>query len=167
MEEIFNDHDWQILLDDALLLDGSKKCIARAKRPDSAHVIAITDSGNIVLIKEYRPFYKEHIWMIPSGRVDQEDDPKQAALRELQEESGYRADSLEYYCQTNYSESVVSTNYIYIGKDLVKDPLPMDTEEAIEVFECSLEQAIENVLQSPVVHTASAYALLRYKREHS
>jgi len=119
------------------------------------------------MLHEYRPYYGTHIWMIPSGRADKEGDIESAAQRELQEETGYRANKLEHYCTTHHSESMVFANHIYLGFDLVHDPLPQDEDEMIEVHEVSIDRALENVLQSKFVHTASAYALLRYLKEHS
>ena len=165
MEELYSGHDWQLILDSAQLPDGREKRVARAKRPDSAHIIAFTDDDKILMLREYRPFYKTHIWMIPSGRVDKEADHIVAAQRELQEETGFRADELQLFCKTNYSESVIATNYIYLAKGLTHDPLPQDDDEEIEVHECTLEQALENVLASDVIHTASAFALLHYMRD--
>lgn len=167
MEELYSGHDWQLILDSAQLPDGREKRVARAKRPDSAHILAFTNEGKILMLREYRPFYKTHIWMIPSGRVDKESDHKAAAQRELQEETGYKADELTFFSKTNYSESVIATNYIYIARGLTFDPLPQDDDEEIEVHECSLEEALENVLSSDVIHTASAFALLHYIRDNS
>lgn len=166
MEELYSGHDWQIILDSASLPDGREKRVARAKRPDSAHILAFTEEGKILILREYRPFYKTHIWMIPSGRVDKEDDHLAAAHRELREETGYRADEMTLFSKTNYSESVIATNYIYIAKDLHEDPLPQDEDEEIEVHECTLTEALDNVLGSDVVHTASAFALLHYMRDN-
>ena len=104
--------------------------------------------------------------MLPSGRVDKENDIEAGAQRELQEETGFRAKSLEHYCTTHHSETIAFANHIFIAKDLVEDPLKQDDDELIEVHAMPLKEAIEKVLQSPIVHTASAYALLRYTYEH-
>ncbi len=58
------------------------------------------------------------------------------------------------------------SNHIFIGKNLTHAPLPQDEDEMIEVHTLSLNDALEKVLASEYVHTASAYGLLRYCREH-
>ena len=165
MEELFNDHGWRIFLETGKLPDGRQKTMARAERVDSVHLLAFTDDGRVLMLREFRPIYGTYIWMLPSGRIDKEKNREVAAQRELQEETGYKAKSLTYYCTTQPSESMVFANHIFIARDLTKDPLPQDAEEMIEVHELSLEEAIDNVLASKFVHTASAYALLRYLRE--
>lgn len=164
--ELFNDHGWRIVLDAASLPDGRTKKVARVERADSVHLLAFPhDDDRVLILREYRPYYGTHIWMLPSGRADKEQDIALAAQRELQEETGYRANDLKLYCTTHHSESMVFANHIYIARDLVKDPLPQDADEMIEVHELSLEEALESVLASKYVHTASAYALFRYIRE--
>lgn len=105
--------------------------------------------------------------MLPSGRVDKETDLDAAAQRELREETGYRAGTLLPYCTTHYSESVIAANYIYLARDLVHDPLPQDDDELIEVHTVTLPEALRRVLESPYVHTASAYGLLRYLHDQA
>jgi len=165
MEELYSDKDWQILLQSASLPDGREKRVSRAKRADSAHIIAFQTDEKILMIREYRPYYGTYIWMLPSGRVDKEADHLLAAQRELREETGFRAQSLELLCTTNYSESLIATNYVFVARGLTSDPLPQDDDELIEVHECTLEQALDNVLQSEVIHTASAFGLMYYMRK--
>lgn len=165
-QELFSGFDWKISNESYFLPDGREKKMIVVDRPDSVHILAFTQSGKILMLREYRPRYAEYIWMVPSGRADKESDLKIAAQRELQEETGFRSNDLKFYCTTRHSESLRSANHIFIGRDLVKDPLPQDPDELIEVHEVSLDQAMKNVLESKEVHTASAFALLRYVREY-
>lgn len=167
MTILWSDNDWQVILEPANLPDSRKKEVIRVKRPDSAHILAFPSTKTILMLREYRPYYGKYIWMVPGGRVDKETDIKEAAQRELREETGYRANKIEHYCTTHYSESVIAANHIFLASHLMKDPLPQDDDEEIEVHELSLPDALDNVLQSPFVHTASAYALLRYIKEYA
>jgi ADP-ribose pyrophosphatase len=105
--------------------------------------------------------------MLPGGKVDKESDIVRAAQRELQEETGFRSDDLRYYCSSNNWEIVSSTNHFFVARSLVEDRLPQDATELIEVHAMPLEEAIERVLSCEHTHTPSAYALLRYKRDHT
>lgn len=165
MEELYKGNGWRITMEEAALPDGRKKKVARVHRADAVHILAFPKAGDILMLREYRPYYGEYLWMLPSGRADKEKDMTIAAQRELQEETGYRAEKLKYWCTTNHSESLVMDNHIFIAHDLVKDPLPQDDDELIEVHVLPLEEALQKILTSPKVHTASAYALLRYLRD--
>lgn len=164
--ELFKCKEWRLALDEAPLPDGRAKKRVRAYRPNVVHILALTKDANVIMLREFRPFYQRYLWMIPSGKVDKEDDPLIAANRELQEETGYRAQSLQLYCMARHTDQLVSKNFIYIAHDLVKDPLPQDDDELIEVHELSLVEAMDRVLQDDFAHLATAYALLRYAREN-
>lgn len=166
MEELYSGHGWRVTYEEAPLPNGKVKKIARVRRCDTAHIIAVTESENVLLIREYRPFFKEYVWMLPTGRVNKEKDPKVTALRELQEETGYRAADITFLCKANHSEGFPSENHIFVARKLTKDPLPPDDTEVIEVHECSIPEAIEKVCGCMHVHMPSAYGLLRYAREH-
>jgi ADP-ribose pyrophosphatase len=166
IEELFAGYGWKVTLDTAPLPDGRTKTALRVKRADTVHVIAETGRDTIIVIREFRPFYGEYIWMLPSGRADKENnDINVAAQRELQEETGYRAAHIEHLWTANHSETFICSNHIFLARDLTHDPLPQDDDELIEVHELLIEEALDKVLQSPTVHLTSAYALLRYLRE--
>ncbi len=165
LEELFSGYEWRVTLDEASLPDGRVKKTARIHRCDTVHIIAFKEQDTILLLREFRPFYGQYVWMLPTGRVNKETDHAKAAQRELQEETGHRAEVIEYYASSRHSETFDSANHVYIAKNLTRSPLPQDEDELIEVHELPYEEALEKVLSSPVVHTASAYALLRYDRE--
>lgn len=165
-EILYDDGTWSVRMEEASLPDGRIKKVSRVHRCDSAHILAFTDDKKVLMLREYRPFYGEWVWMVPSGRVDKETDVTKAARRELREETGYDATEITPLWVFQGSESIVTRNHVFQALHLTKDPLPKDADELIEVHECSIDDAIDRVLQSPVVHTASAAALMRWKREN-
>jgi len=167
MEELFNAHGWKVTLETTHLPDGREKKGMRLYRADSAHIIAFKTPSTILLLREFRPFYGEYIWLLPSGKIDKEGDIEAGARRELQEETGFDARSLEYFCNANLSDSISITNHFFIARDLFESPLEQDADELIEVHEFTLEEALQKVLTSPKTHLSSAYALLRYMKENA
>ncbi len=166
MSELYRDNELRVMMEESPPLpDGRRKRAARIYRPDTVSILAFKDDAHILLLHEYRPFYAQWLWMLPSGKIDKETDMHAAAQRELQEETGFKAATFEYLWNCNSTESIVSTNHIFLARDLSPAPLPQDEDELIEVHPFTLEEALEKVLQSPKVHAPSAYALLRYLRE--
>jgi ADP-ribose pyrophosphatase len=56
-------------------------------------VFALTEEGEVVLTRQFRPGPERVLWDLPSGFVDEGEDPADAAARELREETGYEASS--------------------------------------------------------------------------
>jgi ADP-ribose pyrophosphatase len=60
--------------------------------PDYAAIVAVTDDGRIVLVRQYRPAVEKVTLELPSGLIDAGESPAEAAGRELREETGYDAE---------------------------------------------------------------------------
>lgn len=60
-------------------------------RRDAVAVLALTDSGEAVLVRQYRHPLRRTTLEVPAGALDPGEDPEAGALRELEEETGYRA----------------------------------------------------------------------------
>ncbi|MDD5041450.1 MAG: NUDIX hydrolase [Candidatus Peribacteraceae bacterium] len=165
-QELYAGHGWRIIKEAASLPDGRIKKTARAYRCDSVHILAFTESETILMIREFRPFYHDYIWMVPSGKMDKEQEPLVAAQRELREETGFAADHIEFYCSCRHSEILEQENHLFIARELKPSPLPQDKNELIEVHEMTVDEAIQRVLGSSTIHTMSAFAVLRYAREN-
>ena len=164
---LYEDSLWKILKEEVELPDGRKIVGTRVHSYDAVHILAFVDEKTILLLKEYRPFYGEWVWMLPSGLVDKEKEIEVAAQRELQEETGKKAQSLYHYFSTNQSEHFVRTNHVFVAKGLEDDPLEQDEHEIIEVHEVPLKEAVQGVMENRYGrHMITAYALLRYGMEH-
>jgi ADP-ribose pyrophosphatase len=164
-EDLYSAPGWKLTVDTASLPDGREKKAVRAHRPDTATILAFVRENIVLILREFRPFYGDYIWMLPSGRIDKEDNKEAGAQRELREETGRDAKVWEFIGSANYSESVVSTCHFFTAHDLFPSPLPQDADELIEVQEATVEDALEKVLSSKNIHLASAYALMRYLRD--
>lgn len=74
---------------------GREHDFVRIEAPDWVNVIAVTGPGEVVLVEQYRHGTEEVTLEIPGGAVDPGETPAAAAGRELEEETGYRAEALE------------------------------------------------------------------------
>lgn len=162
METLYEGFGWTVTMEEASLPDGRTKKVARVNRADGVHIIACPSDDTVLVLKEFRPYYGTYIWSLPGGRADKEGHIGDAAQRELQEETGYKAEILEHLWTVNVSESLGMTNHIFIAQDLTKSSLPQDADEMMEVYELSFVDALQRIESSPKVHLPSAYALRRY-----
>jgi ADP-ribose pyrophosphatase len=165
-EELYNDGNWRLTRVTASLPDGRSKTIVQADHFPTCHILALPTPKTVLLLREYRAFDGTWVWMLPSGKIDKEKDPHIAAERELREETGFRAGKMSHFCTMRISETYIPESHFFIATDLVKDPLPQDDDEMIEVHELPLLEALKRAQDTPQPRLASAFGLLRYINEH-
>ena len=98
------------------------------------------------MVGQYRKAFEKFIYEVPAGKLeaDELDDPKAAALRELEEETGYTAEQLveitSFYGTPGFSSE---KTYLYfpIGLTKVENPRPKDEGEFLEMIEVTLPEA--------------------------
>jgi len=59
--------------------------------PGSVVILPVLPDGRIVLVRQYRHAARQYLWELVAGRMEQGENPKKGAQRELLEETGYRA----------------------------------------------------------------------------
>jgi len=74
---------------------GNKSVREVAKHPGGAVVLPLLDDGRIVFVYQYRYPMNQYIYELPAGKLDENENPEVCAARELEEETGYKADWLE------------------------------------------------------------------------
>ncbi len=130
--------------------------------PDWVNVIALTDSDNMVWVRQYRHGIQEVTLEIPGGIVDPGESPLEAARRELAEETGYRAELWEQIGVVTPNPAV-QTNRTYTflarGARKVGAQRPDDGEE-IEVEELSMELVRRKLVAAEIQHSLILCALM-------
>lgn len=129
----------------------------------AAIIMPILDNGNLIMIKEPRTPIGLNVLAFPAGMIEDGETPEEGAIRELEEETGYRAGFIkklrEVYPAIGYSNE---KTIIYLAKDLVKTERHLDKTEDIEVVEIPIDEA-KRMLESGEIRTSSeTVALLHY-----
>ena len=127
-----------------------------------AAVVPLTGGGEVVLVRQWRQPLGAFTLELPSGGVDAGEPPAEAAGRELFEETGYRAESLEHLASVHTSTGR-STEVCHLYRCLaVKDgrgPHPEPTE-FIRVVEMPFEAALGEVRRGAITDAATVLGLL-------
>lgn len=114
---------------------------------DGVTVVALAD-GEVVLVEEYRPRQRRTFLTVPGGAVDADEDVCRAARRELREESGYEADSVEYVRSYYPDGWVRHRRHVTVATGLSAGPQELDETEFMSVRTLPVEEAFEAVLDS-------------------
>ena len=125
-------------------------------------MVALTDDGKVIMVKQYRYPMRKVILEIPAGKIDKgETDPDEAAARELKEETGYTAGRMEkmgkIYPSVGYSEEGIE---LYLCRDLVPGETDMDEDEAIDIEEYDFDEACRMAESGEIRDAKTVCALL-------
>ncbi len=133
--------------------------------PEASVMVPITDTGEIIMIKQYRPPVNKIFLELPAGKLDKDETPEQTANRELQEEIGMKAGKLTKICDS-YTAPGYSTErlHFYTAHDLTECKLPEDELEAIEVKHFSLERLLQMIKNRKIVDGKTVLGILFYEK---
>src|SRR3989338_7252366 len=91
---IYKGKHFHVKQDTILLPSGKQHKYDFISKGNYVGVVALY-GRKIIIIKQYRYAIKKTVWEIPLGLIDKGESSEKAALRELEEESGYRAKKLK------------------------------------------------------------------------
>ena len=119
--------------------------------PGASAVVPMKDERTVVLIRQYRHAVGGYIYEIPAGKLHPGEDPRDCAARELEEEIGYRASSLElllsFYTTPGFTDELI---HIYRATGLMGGTQNLGTDEVLEVIEMPLEAAIDRIADGTI-----------------
>ena len=114
--------------------DGREHDFFVIESPDWINIIPLTDAGEVVLIEQYRHGADEISLEIPGGMVDDGESPREAAARELLEETGYAATELIGLGKTRPNPAIQDNwihTYLARGVEYRHEPVFAGTEHTV------------------------------------
>ncbi|MEC1961090.1 ADP-ribose pyrophosphatase, partial [Bacillus subtilis] len=93
-EQIFSGKVIDLYVEDVELPNGKASKREIVKHPGAVAVLAVTDEGKIIMVKQFRKPLERTIVEIPAGKLEKGEEPEYTALREPEEETGYTAKKL-------------------------------------------------------------------------
>ncbi len=128
-----------------------------------AGVLLVNDKKEILLIKQYRYAYNEELLEIPAGKLEKNEDSYKAALRELEEETGYKTEKLKplgkIYPTCGYSNEII---YLYLASDFIKTQTNFDPDENISKKWYKLNEVLELIDNGTIKDAKTIVAVYRY-----
>ena len=133
-------------LETVTLPNGATVDLEIIHHPGAAAIVPMKDDQTVFLIRQYRHAVGGYILEIPAGKLDPGEDPRDCAARELEEEIGLRASSLEpvitFFTTPGFTDEVI---HIYKATGLTAGRQNLERDEVLEVTEMPLETAIARI----------------------
>lgn len=130
--------------DHARMPDGSVSVREYIEHPGAVAVLAMLDNGKLVMERQFRYAPGREFVEIPAGKIDHQEDILATAQRELLEETGYVASEWTHLTTTwpciGYADERIE---YFLARGLTHRERRLDDGEFLEVFELSLDEALE------------------------
>lgn len=161
MEQIiFNGKRFKVTTEN---VNGHVKEIVR--HPGAVVIIPILDDGQIVMIKNERFVVQQNLWELPAGTIEIGEDPLETARREILEETGYEAKSMEFlfnfYSTPGFCDEIM---HVYIAKSLTLKGQHLDETEKITVHPLPLKKIMEMMYNKEIRDGKTIAALLYFNQ---
>jgi len=131
------------------------------RHPGAAAIVPIMDDHSVLLLKQYRHAADGYIWEIPAGTLEPDEDADRCARRELTEETGYTARSIEKLTEITplpaYSDERI---HLYLATGLSRSVQRLDADELLFVHRVDLRQACDMVARGEIQDAKTIAGLL-------
>lgn len=137
-------------------------------RMGAAAILPVLPDGRIVMVRQYRNALERMTIEIPAGARDStEEETVCCAARELEEETGYHSEHLEYLISLRptvaYCDEFID---LYVARDLVQTHQHLDPDEFVELEAFDLDQLCEMIYAGEIQDGKTVAALMAYKNKY-
>lgn len=134
----------------------------------AAAVIPVTEDGKIIMVRQYRNAIERETIEIPAGGLKDPKEPtRDAAARELEEETGFKTDDLEFLIRIKTTVAFCNENIdIYVAKNLKAGKQNLDEDEFIHVEAYGVEELCDLIYAGKIEDSKTVSAILAYKNKY-
>ena len=130
----------------------------------AAAVVPVTEDGKILMVRQDRNALDRATLEIPAGKLD---DPKEegivCAKRELEEETGFRSEQLEWLITLRTTVAFCNERIeIFVAKNLIPTEQHLDEDEFVEVEAYTMEELKEKIFAGEIEDGKTISALMAY-----
>ncbi|MGL4848522.1 MAG: NUDIX domain-containing protein [Clostridium sp.] len=123
------------------LPDGNMGTRDIIRHPGASAIIPFIDDENVILVKQFRAALNKILIEIPAGKLEKGEDPFICAKRELEEETGFKSDNIEYLgtiaTGAGFTDELI---HIYKATKLYEGIKEGDEDEFIDIVKISMSE---------------------------
>lgn len=131
----------------------------------AAAVVPVDEQGRIIMVKQYRNALERYTLEIPAGGLQSTKEPTlDAAVRELEEETGYSAAHVEFLISIYTTVAFCNEKIdIYLATGLMPGKQHLDEDEFVQVGAYTIEELTEKIFKGEIQDSKTVAAILAYK----
>ena len=153
-----------VKLDQAQLVNGATASREVVEHPGGVAILPLYDDGTVPIVRQFRYPFQKVITELPAGKLERGEDPRPAALRELEEEVGVTCGELTYlgclYLSPGFSTEVL---HMYLARDLRQGACHPDEDEFLEVERVPFGTLAGQVLSGEITDAKTVALVLKTK----
>ena len=164
-ETVYDGKLIQVYKETVRLPDGKERPREIVAHPGAVALVAVSDDGKLLLVRQYRRAAGRVLLEIPAGTRDRQEDPEDCARRELREETGFAAGKVEHLGGF-FSAPGFCTEYLecYLMTELSDSPLQAEDDENIEIEHLTAEEALQAIWSGEICDAKSICGILMWMK---
>lgn len=154
---------------DTMEIDGKHTAVWDfIRHKGAAAVVPVREDGKILMVRQYRNALERETLEIPAGSLDAEGEPGiTCAARELEEETGYRCENLEWLITLRTTVAFCNERIeVYVARDLIPSRQHLDEDEFIELEAYSIEELLEKIFKGEIEDGKTVSSLFAYAQKY-
>lgn len=138
------------------------------KHNGAAAVVPVDENGKLIMVRQFRNALDRYTLEIPAGGLQSPDEPtRDAAARELSEETGYTSEHLELLLSIRTTVAFCNEKIdIYVADHLMPGTQHLDEDEFVQIFAYSVEELTEMIYSGQIQDSKTVAAILAYKDKY-
>jgi ADP-ribose pyrophosphatase len=158
---IYRGAQFEVVTEPVDLPNGRRVELDLLRHPGASAVLPFLDEETVLLIRQYRFATGGTLLEVPAGKLDPGEAPARCAVRELEEETGYRAGRIEplssIWTSPGFTDEVI---HLFTAHDLQPTAQQLDPDEIIELVPLPFAEALDRVRRGALRDAKSAMTLL-------
>ena len=134
----------------------------------AAAIVPVREDGKILMVRQYRNALDRYTLEIPAGGLNGADEPtKTAAARELEEETGYRSEDVDFLISIRTTVAFCNEKIdIYVAHNLIKSHQHLDEDEFINVEAYTVDALMDMVYDTTLQDSKTICTIMTYAHKY-
>ena len=162
-ETVFKGNIVELRVDRIELPDGRPARREVIAHPGGVAILPYHDDGTVTVVRQFRYPFGRVVTELPAGKLERGEDHRVCARRELEEETGFKAETMEdlmtIHTTVAFCDEAID---LFVARDLVKTEQHLDADESIDVEEWEVKDLLELIYGGKLTDGKTVAAIMAY-----